>query len=279
MRNTTLSLAVAVIAALLLHTMPAQAQANRTFVSGLGSDSGGCPVTAPCRSFAYAITVTNAGGEIDVLDPAGYGPLNIIHGISIQGHGFAGITQATGRAVAIAINAGSTDAVTLNGLLIDGMDAGQDGIGIYSAGSVQILNCVIRHFYNEGIQFESSSNPTNLLVSDTIVSDNQTFAVRLSPSSGTGSTVTLSRITSNNNEEGVFATAGTVTIANSVLSNNSIGLVADTGSTVWLAKSVVSGNGSGVYLSGGTVMSYQDNYIGDNTTPVSGGSLTNVSTQ
>jgi hypothetical protein len=62
MRNTTLSLTIATITASLLHAMPAQALSNplsnRTFVSGQGTDTGGCALTAPCRSFAYAITVT-----------------------------------------------------------------------------------------------------------------------------------------------------------------------------------------------------------------------------
>jgi hypothetical protein len=61
----------------------AQAGPNWTFVSGKGTDSGACPVTAPCRSFAFALTQTAAGGEIDVLDPAGYGTLTIAKPISI----------------------------------------------------------------------------------------------------------------------------------------------------------------------------------------------------
>jgi hypothetical protein len=72
----------AIAAALLscgLAAAPAQAGPNRTFVSGLGTDSGTCTRPAPCRTFAFALTVTTAGGEIDVLDPAGYGPVTIIH--------------------------------------------------------------------------------------------------------------------------------------------------------------------------------------------------------
>ncbi len=61
----------------------AQAGPNWTFVSGKGTDSGACPVTAPCRSFAFALTQTAAGGEIDVLDPAGYGTVTIAKPISI----------------------------------------------------------------------------------------------------------------------------------------------------------------------------------------------------
>jgi hypothetical protein len=56
-----------------LSAAPAQAGPNRTWVSGKGTDAGACPVTTPCRTFAFALTQTAAGGEIDVLDPPGYG--------------------------------------------------------------------------------------------------------------------------------------------------------------------------------------------------------------
>jgi hypothetical protein len=66
-----------------LSAAPGRAGPNWTFVSGKGTDSGACPVTAPCRSFAFALTQTAAGGEIDVLDPAGYGTVTIAKPISI----------------------------------------------------------------------------------------------------------------------------------------------------------------------------------------------------
>jgi hypothetical protein len=80
-----------------LSAAPAQAGPNRTWVSGHGTDSGGCALVAPCRTFAFALTQTAAGGEIDVLDPADYGPLDgpgsITKAISIvnDGVGTAGI--------------------------------------------------------------------------------------------------------------------------------------------------------------------------------------------
>jgi len=82
-------LATALVGALAAAPAPAQAQAVRTFVSGAGSDANPCTVTAPCRHFQAAYNVTAAGGEINVLDPAGYGPLTISQALSIQGHGWA----------------------------------------------------------------------------------------------------------------------------------------------------------------------------------------------
>jgi Right handed beta helix region len=262
-----------------LAALPAQAQATRTFVSGAGSDSNNCSVTAPCRTFQAAYTAVAAGGEIDVLTPAGYGTLTIGKALSIQAHGFGGIT-ATGGATAITINAGTSDAVTLNGLLIDGAGTGLVGIEIIEAGSVQIVDCVVRHFSSLGIFYEPGNSPANLLVSDTIVSDNNGSGVYIQPSNGVTTTpVTLSGITANNNASyGVYVGNANVMIAHSVLSNNKDGLVGNGGAT-WLAKSVISGNSTdGVFVSGGPVNSYGDNDINGNTTDLSG-TLTPASKQ
>src|ERR1700740_2887753 len=85
-----------------LHTDPAQAQ--RLFVSATGLDGNPCTFASPCRTFQHAHDVTGANGEIDVLDPAGYGSLTITKGISIQGHGFSGISVPSGG-TGITINA------------------------------------------------------------------------------------------------------------------------------------------------------------------------------
>jgi hypothetical protein len=256
-----------------LASMPAYAQ--RVFVSGHGLDTNPCTVALPCRTFQMAYNNAPANDEIDVLDPAGYGPLTITHGISIQAHGFGGITQTGGAAITISVT--TSDPVTLNGLLIDGAGIGNLGINITSGPSVQILNSVVRHF-QIGISAGTSTNGSNLLIEDTIASDNINIGIDVSPG-GANAKTTLSRITANNNSYGVATNnSNDRTIANSVMSNNSVsGLTSNSGVT-WLAKTVISGNPTGVNVSGGTVNSYGDNYIRDNTTPVSG-SLTPVSTQ
>jgi hypothetical protein len=259
-----------------LASMPAHAQ--RVFVSGEGLDTNPCTVTQPCRTFQHAYATVAANGEIDVLDPAGYGPLTITHGISIQAHGFGGITQSAGcpNNAAITVSVTTSDPITLNGLLIDGSGTGCLGIIVESGPSVQILNSVVRHS-EVGIFNFTNTNGSNLLIEDTIASDNVSTGIELNPTVG-GVQATLNRITANNNFVGV-STGGNhnTTIANSVISNNSnTGLEGNIGVT-WLAKTVISGNGTGVFVNG-TVKSYGDNYINNNTTPVNG-SLTPVSTQ
>src|SRR5262245_64834593 len=103
MRKLTFTAIAASLLAFSLIPDPAQAQ-NRVFVAAQGSDANPCSFALPCRTFQHAHDVVAVKGEIDVLDPAGYGALNITKSISIQGHGFAGISASSGNA--ITINAG-----------------------------------------------------------------------------------------------------------------------------------------------------------------------------
>jgi hypothetical protein len=150
-----------------LSAAPAQAGPNRTWVSGHGTDSGGCALVAPCRTFAFALNQTAAGGEIDVLDPAGYGPVTITKAISINGVGVAGIHAGSGNGVTI--NAGAGDSVHLRGLTIEGLGSGANGILLNTGGNLEIENCVIRNFSKAGIRI---SPFTFFSVSNTIASNN-----------------------------------------------------------------------------------------------------------
>jgi hypothetical protein len=263
----------ALLLTLILTALASPAQAQRVFVSAHGLDTNPCSAVQPCRTFQQAYNTVPANGEIDVLDPAGYGPITITHGISIQAHGFGGITQtascSTCAAITIAVT--TSDPVTLNGLLIDGGGTGHIGININSGASVQILNSVVRHFGDVGIIDFSSTNGSNLLIEDTTVSDNP-VGISIFPQ-GVGGKATLNRITVNNNETGVGTATSDVTIANSVLSNNGEGLHNNT-SKVYLAKNVISGNTTGVFVGQGTTNSYGDNYIQDNGAPLANGGLT-----
>jgi hypothetical protein len=244
-----------------LASMPVHAQ-DRVFVSGLGSDTNPCTVTQPCRTFQQAFNTAAANGEISVLEPAGYGPVTITHGISIQGHGFGGITAAS-NGTAITVSVATSDPVSLNGLLLDGAGTGSYGILINSGPSVQILNSVVRHFQSGVAVNPGSMNPvsTNLLIEDTVVSDNINIGIYIQTNSGNGM---LNRITVFNNKVGIQPKGATLTIANSVISNNYVGLFTAF-AAVWLAKSVISGNTIGYSdeNSISSVGSYGDNYVRD----------------
>jgi hypothetical protein len=169
---------------------PAEAGPNRTFVSGTGTDSGTCARAAPRRTFAFALTQTAAGGEIGVLDPAGYDPVTITKAISIvNGGGLAAIGASSGNA--ITINAGASDSVHLRGLTIDGFGAPATGILFNTGGNLTIANCVVRGF---------TSTSSSFSVSNTIASNNSGgVGIFITPTGSAAVTGVLSEVTANNN--------------------------------------------------------------------------------
>jgi hypothetical protein len=129
----------------------AQAQATRTWVSGVGDDANPCSRTAPCKTFAGAISKTAACGEINAIDSGGFGQVTITKAITIDGTGvLAGVLATSGNA--ININAGAGDVVTLKGLDINGDCLAADGIHIFSAKEVNIEECEIYKFTSDGIE-------------------------------------------------------------------------------------------------------------------------------
>ena len=228
----------AALLALGLGIAPANALINRAWVSGHGSDAASCGAPAsPCRTLQYVHDhIVAAGGEIDVLDPAGYGAVTITKALSIvnDGVGTAGVQAASGNA--ITINAGSSDTVSLRGLNIDGLGTGDNGIVFNSGGSLTVANCVIRHFHvaatpatGNGILLQPASGSINFLISNTIAADNGNVGIFYYPPSGNASVNgVIDHATTTNNTDGIaifalHATGGAVvvTISNTTASNNS----------------------------------------------------------
>src|SRR5919205_717004 len=120
----------------------ASAQATRTWVSGVGDDANPCSRTAPCKTFAGAISKTANGGEINCLDPGGFGGVTITKSLTIKCHYTEGGALVAGTN-AIVVNAASTDNVVLDGLDINGIGTGSqtslNGVRILSAKHVAII--------------------------------------------------------------------------------------------------------------------------------------------
>src|SRR6266851_10223549 len=105
-----LSFSIAVLMCLM--TVSAFAQATRTWVSGVGDDVNPCSRTAPCKTWAGAISKTASGGIIDALDPGGFGALTITKAMTINGD--ATIASVLNSSVnGIVVNAGPSDIITL----------------------------------------------------------------------------------------------------------------------------------------------------------------------
>src|SRR5215470_1478491 len=132
----------------------------RTYVSGLGDDSGPCTETAPCRTFDAAIKLTLAGGQIFVLDSANYGPVTIDKALTIISEGsVAGVLAMTGG-VGIKVSAGPNDVVSLRGLDLDGSGKANYGIYFYSGQALSIQKSTVRNFAIAGINFAPSGAST-----------------------------------------------------------------------------------------------------------------------
>src|SRR5471030_680614 len=171
------TMGIAAWAGIGLSSAPALAAgtANRVWVSGHGVDAAGCGAPmAPCRSLQYAHdNAVAAGGEIDILDPAGYGAIVITKALSIvnDGVGTAGVQATSGDA--ITINAGANDAIYLKGLNLDGVnESARVGVDLIGGGKLTIIDCVARHFLSAGIWVESVFTNTQVVIADTNASDN-----------------------------------------------------------------------------------------------------------
>ncbi|MEA2907341.1 MAG: hypothetical protein QOI12_4728 [Alphaproteobacteria bacterium] len=289
----------AAMCVLAFHAGPAQAQNTRSFISAGGSDGNPCTRVAPCRTLQIAHNNTNPEGEINMLDPAGYGAVTITKSISIvnDGVGSAGILVPPGQ-TGITIN-GAGVVVNLRGLIIEGAGAGQTGVKFTNGKSLTIENCVVRGHTSIGILFLSTTT-SNLSILNTLVSDNAASGIGVAP---TGSSVTVTavfnRVEVQNNgghgisvdgpgatgnitavvEESVAAHNGdvgfrvsstsavaTLLVNRSVSINNVTGLRASNGSaTLRIGQSVVTGNAtSWDAVTSGILRSYADNYIDGN---------------
>ena len=147
---------------------PASAQATRTWVSGTGDDVNPCSRTAPCKTFAGAISKTASPGEINCIDAGGFGAVTINKALSIRClNTEAGVLVAGTNAIVVA--AGTTDNVMLEGLDIEGLsppNASLNGVLINSGLNVHILNCKIHGFNGQGVQMVSSTNGGRVVIQD-----------------------------------------------------------------------------------------------------------------
>jgi hypothetical protein len=149
-------------------------QATRTWVSGVGDDANPCSRTAPCKTFAGSISKTAAGGEINVIDPGGFGGVTITKSLTIRGRGpTAGVLVAGTNA--IVVNAAATDKVTIDGLDIIGAGTGAptslSAVKVLSAGRVNIVNNEIYHF-QAGVVVAPTSASTRVMIRKNHIYDN-----------------------------------------------------------------------------------------------------------
>lgn len=245
---------------------PVSAAAVRTFVASTGTDSGGCSRAAPCRSFAYAATQTSAGGELAVLDTAGYGALTITQAISIvNSSGTIASIAVPANQNGITISAGEFDNVVLRGLTFEGSNAGANGIVFNSGGGLTVRDCTLQNFVGVGtagngiLLAPSSGNPTfliaNTTTSNTAVSGLQYLDA--GGSVGSGVTVKIDHMTNYRTNYAVMATATSpvqpdIFLSNTISSKYNYGFYFRSVVAI-LDRAEANGGGTGIYAENSTI--------------------------
>ncbi|MFK2930336.1 hypothetical protein [Dyella agri] len=264
----------------------AHAQATRTWVSGVGDDANPCSRTAPCKTFAGAISKTIASGEISVLDPGGFGALTITKAITLSGGGELASVLVSGTN-GIVINAGPTDTVILRNMEFNGIGTGLSGILIQSAGKVIIDHCTFQGFTTDNVEIAVTS-PTYVTVLDSVMTGGA-IGVSIDGTSGPGPVVAFLKNVSiqgagvgvqtkrgvvditrstiqGNSTYGVYASVGYIHLADSAVAYNGTGLqTAPTGSIAMSNVSILN-NGVGIGSGGGSVQSAANNLSAGNNT-------------
>lgn len=271
----------------------ASAQATRTWVSGVGDDVNPCSRTAPCKTFAGAISKTAAGGEISVLDPGGFGAVTITKAITINGEGtLAGILNSLVNG--IVVNAGVNDRVVIRNISIHGATNGLNGVRFLAGKQLTLEKVTITGFTTIGIDVSRTATGS-LFVKDSVISnttaDITTTGIRVTTTSGLA-LATLDNVRLEGLQIGVEAAAnGRVNISDSVVSgNSSTGLLASaatavinadsnqigfndfagvnasvSGATIRLANNTIFNNSNGILIAAGaTVASDGSNRVAGN---------------
>jgi hypothetical protein len=260
----------------------AQAQATRTWVSGVGDDVNPCSRTAPCKTFAGAISKTAKDGEISVLDPGGYGAVTITKSIYINGTHGAGYGSIL-NVLVNGVNINITDvndirkAVRLRSLDINGASQGINGVNILAANNVWVEDCVIDgHTGNGtttgiGIRMALTATSGSLFVSDTRIHKNIT-GIRVTTTSGFA-VATIRNTNIENNTNGVEAAAnGFVTVQECRVAANSTNGVSTSasGAQLNLRDSLLANNGTAVNAAAGSSVRAMSNLLLNNTTGFGG---------
>ncbi|HEV7571812.1 MAG TPA: right-handed parallel beta-helix repeat-containing protein [Thermoanaerobaculia bacterium] len=279
-------------------SLSAFAQATRTWVSGVGDDANPCSRTAPCKTFAGAISKTAAGGIIDALDPGGYGAVTITKAMTIEGNGTLASALHSGvNGIIVNITSGTNRDVILRNLLIDGagVTLGTNGVRFLAGDSLLVEDCYVTHDSGNGIDFEPNSAASLTLRRTSVQLTG--VGVFVAPAVGGSATGTIvdsmldrngvglkvqdnSRVNvfhssvNNNTGDGVFGNgltgSGLVLMLESCnVSNNNVGIHSNGSSSIQVANSSIIGNaGLGVSsTNSGQLITFVSNRLVQNGAP------------
>jgi hypothetical protein len=261
---------------------PASAQATRTWVSGVGDDANPCSRTAPCKTFAGAISKTAAAGEINCIDPGGFGALTITKSIAIICDNVEAGVLVSGTN-GIVVSAAATDIIYLSGLDFEGLGPtalSLSGVLVNSAAQVHVVNSTIRGFKSgstgNGVRVAPTAGNVFVHISNTRIASNN-IGVEVNPTGSANALVVADRTFSDNNSSHGFRAnnggSGTALIHlnNSEASGNGgagVTGAAGANSVVRVGQSTFQSNtGGDIPSSPGQIISYGTNQVSDASVP------------
>jgi hypothetical protein len=264
-------------------------QATRTWVSGVGDDANPCSRTAPCKTFAGAISKTATGGEISVLDPGGFGAVTITKSITINGTGtLAGILAALVNGVIV--NGAVDSTVILREISINGATNGLNGVRFLAGKTLMVDHCWIYGFTNNGIDV-AVAGVSNLKVINSVFENITQDGMHLNSTGGQVNAMINNTEIMNCAGDGIEAASNVraavsnsrifldgngirTTGANSLfnlddlfITQVGIALQSSGSSAIRISDSIIAQNSTGISLNGGAIESFQGNSLIGNTTP------------
>lgn len=291
MNRIALSLTIAAtFLSFMLPTTSAHAQASRTWVSGVGDDVNPCSRTAPCKTFAGAISKTAMNGEINCIDPGGFGAVTITKSITIDCSAeFSSILFSGTNGINVPFNsfsaADARKTVRLRNLKLNGIDTGIVGIritggSVIAGGVVIIEDTVVDGAFAGGATgiLDERTAGGELYITNTTVRNTGTFGIAIRPPAAgqrIDATFDNVRVQNSANIGILIGNNGRAMINRAVITGNTqIGIGASgiaASAEMNLSNSVVSNNGLGVGNLNGTVtIRLSNNDISFNTTGFSG---------
>jgi hypothetical protein len=233
------------------------AQATRTWVSGVGDDVNPCSRTAPCKTFAGAISKTAAGGEINCLDPGGFGTITITKSLTIDCQGTLGSILSAGAPTGVTVN-GTNIVVTLRNLSIQAVGTGTDGIRFVNGKQLNIENVNITQVARYGVWVSAMAGAGSVVIKNASIT-NGVDGIRVA----WGHTMVSNSV--------IAEDSGVITADSDILTNNGFAVQAGNGginqanASVRMTNDDVYNNGNGTICAGGTVSSNGTNRKGSNT--------------
>jgi hypothetical protein len=279
-------------------TTQASAQATRTWVSGTGSDANPCSRTAPCQTFSGALSKTAAAGEINAIDPGGFGTLNITKSITIDGGGTMASLLSVNTNGVIVNGAGIL--VTLRNIVINGGNGTTgNGIRILQAGAVNIDNVQIENqnatgldTQGRGISIETATAGVRVTVTNSQIVNFGRYGIHSIPSAGsvqlnvdrtsiinglvgiqlrqlTNAVISNSFITGHTAGSGITAelTSVNTTVNNTTIAGNSFGILNGNGGnpiTRVYGSTITNNTVDGLRIISGQLISSGNNIIRGN---------------